>query len=103
MNLKNKLTWIIEYGMNPTRSEIHSFITYSPIDYKDFSRFWEFHRYETIYYCDIAEWILEEIYDENQQEYLNHHFINDMEYIKNLVNKMYEDGQKGHWGFVFDW
>lgn len=88
----DKLDWILDRGVDPKRSQIHSSVIDVDVDFYDL--FW-LERYVTVYYDELAEWI-EELDDDKLEEYKDD--------IEKLVNFIYEDVTKNNmWGFVYDW
>lgn len=95
-DIEDKLNWLMDQGVDPKRSQIHSSVIYSPLHNNNVAfDLFDFHRNETIYYDELASWIYQ--LDDKRWE-------KDKTRLIDLVNAIYDDANKNDmWGIEYDW
>lgn len=92
---QDKLNWLMTQDIDPKRSQIHNYLSDSPLHNSVAYDLFYFDRYQTIYYDALAGWIYD-LEDEQLEQY--------GERIEELVNALYKDAKNSNmWGVVYDW
>lgn len=94
-DIEDKLNWLMGQDVDPKRSQIHKYLSDSPLHKSVAYDLFYFDRYQTIYYDELANWI----YDLEEEQWKQYG-----KRIEDLVNALYKDAKNSNmWGVVYDW
>lgn len=94
-DIEEKLNWIINNCPDVRRSQLHTTVVWSPLHNSILYTLFDFDRYQTIYYEDLASWLID-MEDEQWKKYGKE--------IEKTINTLYEDAKNNNmWGVVYDW
>lgn len=92
---QDKLDWLMNQDIDPKRSQIHTSVTWSPLQNSIANTLFYFERYLTIYYDELALW-LSDIEDDKWEKYGKE--------IEELIDAIYKDAKVHNmWGVIYDW